>query len=98
MSVGQLKCGSPDGRGHAVRVVNLHSWLQRGPPPASAHREEGSRLVVMRILGSRSPACAYSSSMWVRGTAVLSSSSSTCSVEWSVTRQQQRCHQTLHKQ
>ena len=34
----------------------------------------------MRILGSRSPACAYSSSMCVRGTAVLSSSSSTCSV------------------
>ena len=37
----------------------------------------GSLEVVIRILGSRSPACAYSSSMCVLGTAVLSSSSST---------------------
>lgn len=36
----------------------------------------GSREVVMRILGSLSPALAYSSSMCVLGTAVLSSSSS----------------------
>jgi hypothetical protein len=36
----------------------------------------GSREVVSSTLGSASPACAYSSSMWLRGTAVLSSSSS----------------------
>ena len=36
----------------------------------------GSLDVVMSTLGSRSPACAYSSSMWDLGTAVLSSSSS----------------------
>jgi len=40
-------------------------------------RELGLREVVMRMRGSRSPACAYSSSTCVRGTAVLSSSSST---------------------
>lgn len=70
--------------GTALQASQAPSWLASTLPlaasalPPPAHREDGSRLVVMRILGSRSPACAYSSSMWVRGTAVLSSSSSTC--------------------
>jgi hypothetical protein len=59
---------SASARRRQPALRTLENWVRR---------LLGSREVVISSLGSTSPACAYSSSMCVRTTAVLSSSSST---------------------